>query len=69
MAKIDLYNQKGEKQGTITVSDVIFTAKFNKGLVPQDLEYMLTQRLKQKSGVEEESLLGKKEQVKQGKDQ
>ena len=37
MTKIDLYNQKGEKQGEITVSDVIFTAKFNKGLVHQAL--------------------------------
>ena len=37
MAKIDLYNQSGQKQGTITVSDKIFATKFNKDLVHQAL--------------------------------
>lgn len=37
MAKVDLYNQNGEKKGQITVSDQIFGAKFNKDLVHQAL--------------------------------
>ncbi len=37
MAKIVLYNQKGEKKGDIEVSDEIFGAKYNQDLVHQAL--------------------------------
>lgn len=37
MPKIDLYNQKGEKKGDITVSDAIFGQEFNAGLIHQAL--------------------------------
>lgn len=37
MAKIPLYNQKGEQKGDIEVSDAIFGAKFNQDLIHQAL--------------------------------
>jgi len=37
MAKIALYNQDGEKKGEVTVSDVIFGAKYNQDLIHQAL--------------------------------
>lgn len=37
MAKVALYNQKGDKKGDVTVSDTIFAAKFNEDLIHQAL--------------------------------
>ncbi|HMR01149.1 MAG TPA: 50S ribosomal protein L4 [Candidatus Gracilibacteria bacterium] len=37
MAKVALYNQKGDKKGDVTVSDAIFAAKFNEDLIHQAL--------------------------------
>lgn len=37
MAKITLYNQNGEKKGEVTVSDIIFGAKYNEDLIHQAL--------------------------------
>lgn len=37
MAKVALYNQKGEKKGDVQVSDQIFAAKFNQDLIHQAL--------------------------------
>ena len=37
MAKITLYNQLGEKKGELTVSDIMFAAKFNQDLIHQAL--------------------------------
>lgn len=37
MLKLDLYNKKGEKKGTVDVPEEIFGAAFNEGLVHQAL--------------------------------